>query len=228
MIKKLSSFLHYPLFSLGYFVKEIENIFFVFLSSYRNKSGGLGERECFGNTSRRQVFPQLFRVNTENVFYFLNNDAHATINLLRQTQHTLHQYTENTKCWQNGKKRGLVGNITFSLPSAHVLPVSLSMVQSSSVSRCPEQAERIKPWSMNRTWTYQHSFFIRASRIWNSLPTYIRDNSLSLASLKNKLFKYYTNALLNIYNPDNPKTWKSVCSKCNVARALVKDLTCCF
>ena len=45
MITKLSSFLHCPLFSLGYFVKEIENIFFVFLSSYRNKSGGLGERE---------------------------------------------------------------------------------------------------------------------------------------------------------------------------------------
>ena len=55
-----------------------------------------------------------------------------------------------------------------------------------------------------RTLTYQRSFFIRTSRIWNSLPTYIRDNSLSLASFKNKLIEYYTNALLNIYNPDNP------------------------
>ena len=34
-----------------------------------------------------------------------------------------------------------------------------------------------------RTLTYQRSFFIRTSRIWNFLPTYIRDNSLSLASL---------------------------------------------
>jgi len=64
-----------------------------------------------------------------------------------------------------------------------------------------------------RSLTDQHSFFIRASRIRNSLPTYIRDNSLSLASLKKKLFEYYTNALLNIYNADNPKTWKSVCPK---------------
>ena len=65
------------------------------------------KEKYFGNTSPRQVFPQLFRVNTENVFYFLNNDAHATINLLRQTQHTLQQYTENTKCWKNGKKERL-------------------------------------------------------------------------------------------------------------------------
>ena len=59
-----------------------------------------------------------------------------------------------------------------------------------------------------RALTYQRSFFIRAGRIWNSLPTYIRNNSLSLASLKNKVFEYYTNAYLNIYKPDNPKTWK--------------------
>ena len=41
----LSSFLRFPLFSLGYFLKEIENTFFVFLSSYRNTREGLGELE---------------------------------------------------------------------------------------------------------------------------------------------------------------------------------------
>ena len=79
-----------------------------------------------------------------------------------------------------------------------------------------------------RTLTYQRSFFICTSRIWNSLLTDIKDNSLSLASFKNELFEYYTNALLNIFNPDNPKTWKSVCPKCNMAQPLVKDITCCF
>ena len=99
MIKKLSSFLHYPLFSLGYFVKEIENIFFVFLSSYRNKSGGLGEQEMlWEHEPQASVSTAFSSKNTENVFYFSNNDAHATTNLLRQTQHTLQQYTENTKC----------------------------------------------------------------------------------------------------------------------------------
>ena len=43
MIIKLSSFLRFSLFFLGYFLKEIENIFFVFLSSYRNTREGLGE-----------------------------------------------------------------------------------------------------------------------------------------------------------------------------------------
>ena len=43
--EKLSSFLHFPLFSLGYLLKEIEIIFFVFLSSYRNTREGLGELE---------------------------------------------------------------------------------------------------------------------------------------------------------------------------------------
>ena len=42
---KLSSFLRFSLFSLGYFLKEIANIFFVFLSSYRNTREGLGELE---------------------------------------------------------------------------------------------------------------------------------------------------------------------------------------
>ena len=80
-----------------------------------------------------------------------------------------------------------------------------------------------------RTLTYQRSFFIRTTEQDLEFSTYLhRDNSLSLASFKNKLFEYYANALLNIYNPDNPKTWKSVCPKCNTARPLVKDITCCF
>ena len=58
---KLSSFLRFALFSLGYFPKEIENIFFMFLSRYRNTCEGLGELEknC-GNTRLRLVFPQHF------------------------------------------------------------------------------------------------------------------------------------------------------------------------
>ena len=43
----------------------------MFLSSYRNTSGGLGAEKCCGNTSRRRVFPQLFRVlpNLHECFY---------------------------------------------------------------------------------------------------------------------------------------------------------------
>ena len=40
-----SRVLRFSLFSLGYFLKEMENIFFVFLSSYRNTCESLGEHE---------------------------------------------------------------------------------------------------------------------------------------------------------------------------------------
>jgi len=80
---KLWSFLHFPLFSLGYFLKERENIFFVFLSSYRNTHESLGELEkAVWKHSPAARVPTAFFVlpnlhwcfdrNTENVFYFLN------------------------------------------------------------------------------------------------------------------------------------------------------------
>ena len=45
MINKTIKFSSFSVISLGYFLKEIENIFFVFLSSYRNTREGLGELE---------------------------------------------------------------------------------------------------------------------------------------------------------------------------------------
>ena len=45
MITENYQVLCFSLFSLGYFLKEIENIFFVFLSSYRNTHESLGELE---------------------------------------------------------------------------------------------------------------------------------------------------------------------------------------
>jgi hypothetical protein len=77
-----------------------------------------------------------------------------------------------------------------------------------------------------RTVTYQRSFFVRSSRIWNILPLYIRD-ALSLDSFKGKLYEYYKNALVNKYNPDLPQSWKSICPKCNTARNFTNDITCC-
>ena len=84
---KLSSFLHFPFFSLGYFLTEIENIFFVFLSSYRNTHESLGELEkAVWKHSPAACVPTAFLVlpnfhwcfdrNTENVFYFLNKSIY--------------------------------------------------------------------------------------------------------------------------------------------------------
>ena len=44
-----------------YFLKEIENMFSLFLSSYRNMSESLGElKKSCGNTHLRLMFPQHF------------------------------------------------------------------------------------------------------------------------------------------------------------------------
>ena len=50
-----------------------------------------------------------------------------------------------------------------------------------------------------------------------------------MKQFKNLLFKYYILALENIYDVEDPRTWKSVCIKCNSARSLMNSpLTCCF
>ena len=61
-VNKLSFF-----FSLRYFLKEIENMFSVFLSSYRNNRESLGELVS-------QTFTRELDRNTAHVFYFLNRD----------------------------------------------------------------------------------------------------------------------------------------------------------
>ena len=65
-----------------------------------------------------------------------------------------------------------------------------------------------------RTKTYQTSYMNRVTRVWNILPNDIRKKNNSLSSFKAILWKYYTSALSNCYDPDNSRTWKSVCVHC--------------
>ena len=80
-----------------------------------------------------------------------------------------------------------------------------------------------------KTSTYEKSYKIRTSRIWNTLPNHITSKDRTFSEFKNLLFKYYILALENIYDVEDPRTWKSVCIKCNSARSLMNSpLTCCF
>ena len=47
------------------------------------------------------------------------------------------------------------------------------------------------------------------------LPKSLTNNSISLGQLKNGLFKYYKSALKDVFDVDNPRTWKSICLSCN-------------
>ena len=54
-----------------------------------------------------------------------------------------------------------------------------------------------------KTATYQRSFFIRATRTWNSLPEHLRLDNLSLTLFKKSLLEYYHNALVSCYDVDD-------------------------
>jgi hypothetical protein len=63
--------------------------------------------------------------------------------------------------------------------------------------------------------THKNNFYVRAPSV---LPSDIRDTSRSLVYFKNSSLNYYFNLLEYIYDPDNPKTFKSV--KCHTTRSL--------
>ena len=79
-----------------------------------------------------------------------------------------------------------------------------------------------------KTLTYQRSFFIRVVRTFNSLPESLRQKNLSLVRFRSLLLEFYHNATRAVYDVDDVRTWRTVCSKCNTSRKLKQPLTCCY
>ena len=71
-----------------------------------------------------------------------------------------------------------------------------------------------------KTVTFQNSFYSRASRAFNTLPDFLRDNTKSIDVFKTNLRAYYLDLTLNVYDPAVPQTFKSVCIKCHQSRSL--------
>ena len=76
----------------------------------------------------------------------------------------------------------------------------------------------------------QNSYFVRTGRVWNCLTVEERDLSQSVMAFKRKLNTKYQQYLRNIYDPDNPITFKTVSVKCHSARNLghLNIKACCF
>ena len=79
-----------------------------------------------------------------------------------------------------------------------------------------------------RTSTFQKSFFIRTTRIWNLLITRLDLDNVTLENFKSVLYGYYSQALAINYDPDSPRSFKSICLKCNTARFLDQEISCCM
>ena len=79
-----------------------------------------------------------------------------------------------------------------------------------------------------KTSTYQRSFFIRTARIWNALADDIGLSvTISLSLFKAHLLSYYKQSLYKSYDPEDPRSFRSVCTSCNKARNLIRNIDCC-
>ena len=86
-----------------------------------------------------------------------------------------------------------------------------------------------------KTVTYKKSYVIRCIRIWNTLAGELNLCMDRLIIFKGVMSKYYFSALSN-YDCENPRTFKSVCLKCNKCRSfrsphllrllVLKSITC--
>ena len=108
-----------------------------------------------------------------------------------------------------------VNNLVFK--DSEVLPATRQTTRSTGSSSSNAMSYISK---RSRTVTYQRSFFIRACRTWNVLPVELRTSHISLASFKRSLFQYYNKAL-DLYDVDDIRTWRTICSRCNIARTLL-------
>ena len=71
-------------------------------------------------------------------------------------------------------------------------------------------------------------FFIRTCRILNISASIINIETQTLKSFKTVIFNCYLASLLIPYDLNNPKTFKSICLKCNTVRPLNSKITCCL
>ena len=74
---------------------------------------------------------------------------------------------------------------------------------------------------------YQKSFLTRSTRVWNILPKDLTDKNTTFNGFKSGLLKHYKSALRNVYNAEDPRTWKSICLSCNTSRNLSCPISCC-
>ena len=70
------------------------------------------------------------------------------------------------------------------------------------------------------TLTFQNSFYNRTPRIFNSLPSYLRDTNISISQFKTKLLEQYRYVTEHVYDVDIPQTFKTICVKCHLCRPL--------
>ena len=107
-------------------------------------------------------------------------------------------------------------------------PSIIPRVRSTRCTRSSADIKSIKYDIPRCKTTYQRSYIVRVARTWNVLADDLNSSMDSLAVFKSFLLKYYFNALNTTFNIEDPRSFKTICSKCNTARSLNNRITCCF
>ena len=63
---------------------------------------------------------------------------------------------------------------------------------------------------------------------WNLLITRLDLDNVTFENFKSVLYGYYSRALAINYDPDSPRSFKSICLKCNTARFVDQEISCCM
>ena len=124
-------------------------------------------------------------------------------------------------------------DLVFLFKSTHgLIDLNPSIIPRVRSTRCTRSSADVKSIKYDiprcKTTTYQRSKIVRVARTWNVLADDLNSSMDSLAVFKSFLLKYYFNALNTTFNIEDPRSFKTICSKCNTARSLNNRITCCF
>ena len=78
-----------------------------------------------------------------------------------------------------------------------------------------------------QTVTHQKSYIIRCIYVWHVVANELNLCMNALNDFKKAIVEHYKTTLSN-YDCKNPRTFKSVCLKCNKCRSLAQSVSCCF
>ena len=75
--------------------------------------------------------------------------------------------------------------------------------------------------------THQRLFWIRSIRTWNTLVDKL-DLSMNSLKFRSAMLNYYFTALEKMYDCEDPRTFKTICPRCNNSRSLIGPISCCY
>ena len=65
-------------------------------------------------------------------------------------------------------------------------------------------------------------------RIWNTLADKLDWSVGSLKFFKSVVLNYYFTALEKMYDCEDPRTFKTICPRCNNSQSLIGPISCCY